>query len=369
MKPIISVFIPVYKKPKQLQSILDALIRDGYKRKQIFVIFDGPCTDQEKIIKKFKKQVIFVINKQNKGKVYSINKAVKLSSGDILLFLDNDVEIEQTGGFLEKVITEIKEADILDLKKEVVKSSFLAKMTFYEYAGFNIGSWILTKFVQRCPTLNGSAWAIKRKKFKALAGLKKVVCEDLDIATRAFLKNYKFKYTKEAVVHNYVPSNWNQWFAQRKRWTIGQALWFKKWYKYLLKKCIKAPQIFIPVLFFLFPALIFLILSFSLPEFLFYKAFSLIVLFLTIKFSLAFPILILTTLGVNVFKNLFLMILSFLIYSCLFFIFSKKLEFEFKIYEFLPYYFFYSFLTLLLSVSGLIQVFIFNKKSVLYWKV
>ena len=126
-------------------------------------------------------------------------------------------------------------------------------MTYYEYVGFNIGSWFVSKFVGKCPAVNASAFAIKREVFASLKGFRRVVSEDLDIAVRAFIENYKFKYTKRVNVYNSVHSNWKNWLTQRKRWSIGCALWFKEWYRELLKICSKTTTNFHPWLAFSFP--------------------------------------------------------------------------------------------------------------------
>ncbi len=371
MKPEISIFIPVYKESKLLPKILNALINQRVD-KEIFVIIDEPTQYSLDISKKFGKKIKFIINKKRIGKANALNNAVKLSSSEILLFLDADIEIPNDSNFLKKIIEEMKDADVLDIKKEVVKNSFLSKITYYEYVGFNIGCWLAARFIKKCPSVNGAAFAMKRDVFNSIKGFRRVVSEDLDIAMRAFLKNYKFKYTKKVKVYNHVHSNWKNWIVQRRRWSTGVALWFKEWYKDLLKSCAKEPQIFIPALFFIFPSLAIILINFLIPNMIIYKIISVFLLFLLIKFNFALPILLFTTLGINLLKSLLASILSFLSFSILFFIFSKKLEFKFKIHEFFFYYFFYSLVTLLFIITFIIKVWVFNKKSNLNlkdWKV
>ena len=95
---------------------------------------------------------------------------------------------------------------------------------------FNVSSWIADHFMKKCPAVNGAAFAIKREMFEKIGGFHKVVAEDIDIATRAFLANSSFSYTSEVEVKNVVHSDWKKWFNQRRRWAIGQALWLKTWY-------------------------------------------------------------------------------------------------------------------------------------------
>ncbi|MBA3043825.1 glycosyltransferase family 2 protein [archaeon] len=368
MKPLISVLIPVYKESKLLSAMLYKLISQD-AQKEIFVIIDEPSEESIKISKSFKDDVRFILNNSRIGKAKALNEAVKLSSGDVLFFLDADIELPDDPKFLGKAIHEMRDTDILDIKKRVCRDSFLSKMTYYEYLGFNISAWLTAKFVKKSPAVNGAAFAIKRTIFKSLGGFRGVISEDLDLATRAFLNNHRFKYTGEIEVYNHVYSTWKNWAKQRKRWALGTALWAKEYCRELLKSTVKHPQIFIPGLFFLFPSLVLVMLSFLIPDLFIHKIFSIIFLFLSIKFSFILPVLMLTIIGADFLKNLIPTFLSFLIFAVLFFVFSKKLGFKFKFHEFFIYYFFFSLLILLIMIMGMICVFVFNKKLKVDWKV
>jgi len=366
-KPEISVFIPVYKESFLLPDILSTLITQDVK-KEIFVIIDEPTEFSLTVINEFKEKVKFIVNNKRVGKVNALNNVVKQSSGEILLFLDADIEIKDSA-FLKKIEEELKDADILDIKKEVVKDSFLAKMAYYEYVGINMGAWMLSKFLKKCPSVNGSAFAIKRDTFESLGGFRRVIVEDVDLATRAFINGAIFKYSENVKVYNHVHSSFKNWLIQRKRWSVGTALWFKEWYKPLLKTVFKTPQIIIPALFFLFPSLLLFLLSIFAENLWAYKLVSLVFLFFAVKVNAAFPFLIFIMLSIDFIRKPILSMLSFFIFSLIFYALSKKLGFTFKIHEFFIYYFIYSPLNLFITINGIIRVFIFNKKDTQDWKV
>ena len=370
----ISVIIPVYRESRLLPKVLSTLLNQKISPNlyEIIVIIDEPTKYSLNLLKKYDKKVKFIVNKKRIGKTNALNEAVKHSSGSILLFLDSDVILLDDKDYLKKVIEEMEDTDILDIKKEVIKNSFLSTMTYYEYVGFNIGSWFVSKFVGKCPAVNASAFAIKREVFASLKGFRRVVSEDLDIAVRAFIKNYKFKYTKRVNVYNSVHSNWKNWLTQRKRWSIGCALWFKEWYRELLKICSKQPQIFIPGLLFLFPSIMLILLYFFIPNLLIHKILSLIFLLLAVKLNFMLPVLWFSTISMNFIKSSLASILSFLSFSIVFSILSEKLDFNFKLHEFLVYYFFYSLLGLFIMIVALISVFFFERKAVKMisdWKI
>ena len=176
------------------------------------------------------RNVQFIVNKERIGKANALNSTVKLSTGKVLLFLDSDVGIPNDPDYLRKIIMEMQHTDILDIKKKVTKDkSFLSKMAYYEYLTFNISSWLASRYMHKCPAV-GAAFAIKREIFEKVHGFRKVVAEDIDIATRAFLEDSSFAYSHDVEVENEVHSDWKKWFHQRRRWAIGQALWLKEQY-------------------------------------------------------------------------------------------------------------------------------------------
>lgn len=363
----ISVLIPIFRESEFLPEMLRNLTRQDAE-KEIIVVVDEPTEKTLQIKREFEEKVKFIINNERIGKSRALNNAAKQASGEILLFLDADIKIPRDSKFLERIISSMRHADILDIKKRVIKNSFLSKMTYYEYAGFNIGSWLLSKFMSRCPGINGSAFAIRKEVFCRLGGFRNVVAEDLDIAMRSFVRRYIFMYAKDVEVQNYVPSTWGSWIKQRKRWGIGLALWLKEWYKTLLWEGIRSPQLFIPTLFFLFPSLIVIALNIFIPDALLYKVFIFILSFLTIKFNFVMAILLFGVIGWVLFKSLTIMIASFLIYSLVFYLLSRKIGYRFNLIEFILYYFLYSNLCLLTTFQGFILV-LFNKITVNDWKV
>ncbi|RLE51171.1 MAG: hypothetical protein DRJ33_06380, partial [Candidatus Methanomethylicota archaeon] len=177
MSYVVSVVIPVFRESPQLRTTLDRLLRQNVS-KEILVVIDQPTQSSLSLAEEFKRDVKFILNGERIGKSHALNLAVKNSKGDVLLFLDADVEVPEDENFLRKVVEELKDADLLDIKKEVLRQSFLSKMTYYEYAGFNVGSWFVTKFVKKSPSINGSAFAIRREVLESLGGFKQVICED-----------------------------------------------------------------------------------------------------------------------------------------------------------------------------------------------
>jgi len=312
--------------------------------------------------------VRFILNGERLGKVNALNAAVKQSDGEILLFLDSDVAISQNS-FLKTVSEEIENADIIEIKKKIIRDSFLARAVNYDYLSFNYTNWIFSRFLGKCLGFNGAAFAIKRGTFQTLGGFRRVVCEDLDMGTRTFLNDMKFKYTENIEIQNSVSPSWRQWVKQRKRWGIGLALWIREYYRDLLSSLRRHPKILIPSLLILFPSLPLFIINTMIPNDMYLKALSILLLFLATKQLILLPSILLTSVGVTLIKNFFASTVSFGIYALVFYFFSRKLDYPFNLPEFVFFYFIYNSLWLLIVVVSIIRIMIWPDKINIDWKI
>ncbi|MDR0372229.1 MAG: glycosyltransferase family 2 protein [Nitrososphaerota archaeon] len=367
----ISIFIPIYRESNQVEGILAALAAQSVS-KEFFITVDEPTDEFCKKIKVLESEnVKFIVNHERIGKANALNNTVGLSTGRVLLFLDSDVGIPADSDYLRKIVMEMQHTDILDIKKRVTKNqSFLSKMAYYEYLTFNINSWLASRFMQKCPAVNGAAFAIRREMFEKVQGFRKVVAEDIDIATRAFLEDSRFAYSHDVEVQTVVHSDWRMWYTQRRRWAIGQALWLKDWYKHLTGRFINKPQVFIPSLFFLYPSAAVLFLSAIVPSLWMYNSLLFFSLFLSVKFNIALPIFLVSLATADVLKIVLISMSGFVVTSAVFYGFSRKLGFyEMKLHEMFVYYFFYSSVWMFIIIAGHIQVLLLGKKTGPDWKI
>ena len=364
----ISIFVPVYKFSDSLKKLLEDLTKDSYENKEIFVTIDKPTEKTLQIVKQYENKVILILNDQREGKVNALNNAVNCSEGEILVFLDSDISISNSKDFLAKIETNIEGVDILDVKKKIMKGSFLSKMVNYEYVGSNLGNYLYSKVLKRCFGINGAAFVIKREVFEEVGGFSKVIAEDLDIAVKVLLKNKRFKYTDDVEICTKAPSSWKTWFVQRKRWGIGTGLWIKDHWKPLTKHAVKYPYVVFPSIFLLFPSLLPIILSYLFSNFLGYKIIDIALVLFATKFSFLLPVLFSSSMVRVLLTNLTNFLTNFLFFSFLFSVASRKLKLDFNFIEFMIYYFIYQPFAFFILVIGIVTPFI-SSKYTLDWKV
>ena len=309
----------------------------------------------------------FILNEMRLGKVNALNNAIKESEGEILLFLDSDVVLSQKS-FLKSIIEEMENADIIEIKKKIIRDSFISKAVNYDYLSFNYANWLFSRFLGRCLGFNGAAFAIKRETFHLLDGFRRVVAEDLDLGIRCFLNNIKFKYTENIEVQSKVSPSWRQWFKQRERWGIGLAQWLREYYKDLLYSLCRYPRILMLSLIILFPSLPLFIMNIAIPNELYLKLLSLFLIFLSIHQLFWLPPILLTTVGLVIIKYFSASVIAFMTYSIVFYYFSRKLDYTFHLLEFAFFYFIYNGLWLLIIVVSIIRIIICPEKINIDWK-
>ena len=364
----ISVFIPVYKNSAMLEGLLEKLTGDPYLEKEIFTVIDKPSEEALRTVEKFRGRVHFILNAKRRGKVEALNEAVKFSSGEILVFLDSDVSLGDCKKFLEAIASEMREADILDIKKKIVKDSFISRMASYEYVSSNLASYLYSKLVGRCFAVGGAAFAIKRSVFEEVGGFSKVISEDLDLAMKVLLKNKRFKYASKIEVYTKAPSNWRGWLAQRRRWGIGTGLWIRSYGRKVIRYIAKYPHVALPCAIILFPTVIPMVFNYVCSQFPNIQLIGVVPKALASQLSFSLPSVISISAASILLTALTNLFLGFIVFSIIFYAASKKLKFHFNLAEFVIYYFFYQPIAFLILLGGIISAFLFSKHK-LDWKV
>jgi dolichyl-phosphate beta-glucosyltransferase len=93
----ITFIIPAFNEEKLIGSSIDQLLRWLFLRNlkaEIIIVDDGSTDLTAQIVAQYQSgypQIILLCNEQNRGKGYSVRRAVLQSSGDIIIFMDADL--------------------------------------------------------------------------------------------------------------------------------------------------------------------------------------------------------------------------------------------------------------------------------------
>jgi len=363
----LSILIPVYKNAPHLEELLNSLTNDPYPHKEIIVVLDEPDEQAAQLPSTYT-SAQFIINKERIGKANALNHAVAATVYDYLLFIDSDILITQNN-FLEPIVEALNHHELVDIKKQVVRDSLLANLVSYDYLSSSMVNHFFIKYLNRTPQLNGSAFAIQKNVFEELGGFNRVICEDLDLAFRAYTSGIDFGYPPDTDVHNVVDPSLTQWLKQRRRWALGFGEWFNNYLGEFLTSITREPVAFTVALLILFPSSPLIILGWLIPDALILKLLSLALMLLS-TFQIYLTPTILVVYLFTFFTRSLISTLSSCFASCVFFYWaSRKLKYPFNLLEFSLYYFIYNPIWFLFCLLSIIIVALHRNDFELDWKV
>ncbi|MDQ1279770.1 MAG: poly-beta,6-N-acetyl-D-glucosamine synthase [Thermoproteota archaeon] len=360
----------MYKESNFLKGLLTDLLDDAYPLKEVFVIIDEPTEKSLSLAKEFRNRVSFILNKVRVGKANALNNTEKRADGDVLLFLDSDVQLQdKEDSFLKVLEREMQGVNIIDIKKCTPRTSFLSTLVNYEYLSSSLTSFFFSKIVKKSLGLNGAAFAIRREAFEKLGGFRRSFNDDFDLITRSFMKNLSFKYTNKVSVSIKPQSSWREWYKQRKRWGVATGVWLKDYHRPLARVLAKSPQTVLTALILLMPSLLLFLLNFTVPDFIFYNFLILASSIVPKIANIALIPLLLVPFGLSLTKYIILTAATYSALASIYYLAARKLGYPFNPFEFLFYYIVYSPISLSMHILGIVRV-LFNKSMAdLDWKL
>lgn len=109
MKLIISIIIPCYNSENTLDDCLKAVYSSSYKNFEVILIDDGSTDSSISIAKNYPVKIIRL--KQRSGPARVRNVGVEHAKGEIIVFIDSDVIIEQES--LNKIVDDFRKNDYI----------------------------------------------------------------------------------------------------------------------------------------------------------------------------------------------------------------------------------------------------------------
>ncbi|MBC8488190.1 MAG: glycosyltransferase [Bacteroidetes bacterium] len=86
----VSIITPSYNQAEYLEQTILSVIKQDYENIE-YIIMDGGSTDNSvNIIKKYKSKIIYWESKSDNGQCHAINKGLKISTGEIIGWLNSD---------------------------------------------------------------------------------------------------------------------------------------------------------------------------------------------------------------------------------------------------------------------------------------
>lgn len=90
MNPLVSILIPAYNAEETIAETMRSALAQTWPRKEIIVVDDGSCDETRSILQRFESRNVLVVRQPNQGAAAARNKALSLSNGDFIQWLDAD---------------------------------------------------------------------------------------------------------------------------------------------------------------------------------------------------------------------------------------------------------------------------------------
>ena len=175
--PLVSVILTVYNREKLLTRCIDSLLNQSFKDWELIAVDDGSTDNSYDILKSYASffDNIHVFKQTNKKIALSRNRAIDLSNGKYITFIDSDDEYSED--HLEKRIRYMKahpEIDLIHGGFEVIGDEFVRDKNNPD------------KFIHLSECIVGGTFFGKRNVFMELDGFRNLnYSEDSDFYERA----------------------------------------------------------------------------------------------------------------------------------------------------------------------------------------
>lgn len=217
---LISIVIANYNGKKYLRDCLNSVVKTTYQNYEVIIIDDGSTDSSTRIIESYiKKHKHFRLfkNERNKGAAASRNVAIKKTTGNIIVFLDNDTEVQAS--WLTHMVKELAPKNIgacqsrlMDFEKRKLIQNTGVKLWAATAWGLPQHQWksykkgLIKKQDLEIIAIS-AALAVKREVVEKIGGFDEdeaVVTEDLDFSWRIWLAGYKMVLAEKSVVYHWT---------------------------------------------------------------------------------------------------------------------------------------------------------------------
>lgn len=210
MTPRVSVVIPAYNGAVLTRRCLDRLIEQELDA-EIVVVDDASTDETEVMLSGYDGKITVLRNEMNTGFATATNRGVAASSGEVLVFLNNDTE--PVDGWLDALLGHLDahpEAGVVGCKLLYpdgrIQHAGVAfgpdGIPYHLYNGFP-GDHPATNRSRRFQVVTAACMAVPRSVFDRLGGFDEGYvnsAEDVDLCLRAGELGYEVHYCADAVV-------------------------------------------------------------------------------------------------------------------------------------------------------------------------
>ncbi len=233
--PLVSVMIPAWNEEVGILTTIRSLLESTYTNMEIIVINDGSTDNSDGIIKDFiatykkseiyksKKIKLIYSYKENEGKGEALNKAIKISKGDIVVSIDADCIVTDTA--IENFVRYFADPTIMAAVGNVKIGNTKTVLGVVQSLEF-VFSFYFKKADSLMNTIyiiGGAAGAFRRNIFDVIGNYNpKNITEDIDLSVRIQNAGMKIVYASDSIIYTEGAADIRNLMKQRLRWKRGR---------------------------------------------------------------------------------------------------------------------------------------------------
>lgn len=253
MNAILSIIVPVYNRPEEIQELLESLVEQDFKESyEIVIVEDGSIKSSEEVVKSFQESLqISYYFKENTGPGDSRNYGMQNAKGNYYIILDSDCILPKQ--YLSEVKKELQ-TDFVhcfggpDAAHEsfttVQKAINYVMTSFFTTGGIRGGGKSVGKFQPRSFNMG-----ISKEAFSKVGGFGQIhPGEDPDLTFRIWKAGYATRLFPKAFVYHKRRIDWNKFYIQVNKFGMVRPI-LNKWHKGTAKLTYWFPTLFILGLF------------------------------------------------------------------------------------------------------------------------
>lgn len=249
MNAILSIIVPVYNRPEEIQELLESLVKQDFKESyEIVIVEDGSAKSAKEVVENFQDRLqISYYFKENTGPGDSRNYGMQSAKGNYYIILDSDCILPAQ--YLSEVKRELQ-TDFVhcfggpDAAHEsfttVQKAINYVMTSFYTTGGIRGGDKSIGKFQPRSFNMG-----ISKEAFDKAGGFGQIhPGEDPDLTFRIWKAGYTTRLFSKAFVYHKRRIDWNKFYIQVNKFGMVRPI-LNKWHKGTAKLTYWFPTLFI----------------------------------------------------------------------------------------------------------------------------
>lgn len=222
----ISIIIPVYNRPDEIDELLESLVLQTDKDFEIIVVEDGSTLDSKHIIDKYSgKLSIFYYFIPNSGAGQARNYGVERSNGEFVVIVDSDCILPTD--YIATIKKELGEQNVdvfggpdkaLDSFTPIQKAINYSMTSFLTTGGIRGSKKTIGKYYPRSFNMG-----ISRTVFDTLHGFAPIrLAEDTDFSIRVYKEGYKVAFFESVYVYHKRRSTFKTFYKQVNNFGTGR---------------------------------------------------------------------------------------------------------------------------------------------------